>query len=524
MKKEFKATRFPSPEFQQEIQKCATPYRGNPAPINHTLQALAAPPLNCKTVIFEREYVDKDYQDEYAAFYSRAFKKYPPRAVRLHFFAADLTDADIPKLETVVPPTAHLGFLVLRPTDLQRVGRTVLKPTLKDPDREFIHCLGEFQAHILGQRFTVQAMPFIQQDTQVGACAQASLWMVARYLSRRFGHREFLPGEINQFAKAKGAWGRVRPAEKGLYWNQMLNALEAMGLSAWSYKMDEFDECSKHIDAALVLPPNSTVAEQAQHLLQVRLLKFADIAYRYIESGLPVIFGTSNHALVGIGHTYDYAVPAQVAIQRIPAFLTHNDNTGPYGTMPISTTAAGLTFAQVEDLIAVVPMEVTLRGEAAEVMARRAITTFLRFPTANPLFPTYKDLICQLRPEFNALLDKLEFRTFLTPSVDFQKKLRADAGGGQFDRAVADRLIELDYPKFIWVTEISSPTLLNYPKREDRKCLGRVIVDSTAPSRTWGEIAVHFCDFLGMLDRQTGKASTWENVPNTTPFGHQVVK
>jgi hypothetical protein len=157
-------------------------------------------------------------------------------------------------------------------------------------------------------------------------------------------------------------------------------------------------------------------------------------------------------------------------------------------------------------------------------MARRAIATFLKLPTRNPLFPTYKDLICRLRPEFGPLLERLEFRTFLAPSVDFQKKLRADSVGGQFSDAVAGRLIELDYPKFIWVTEISSPTLLNYPKREDRKCLGRVIVDSTAPSRTRGEMAVHFCDFLGMLDRQTGDAPAWEDVRNTTPFGHQIVR
>jgi len=521
MKKEFKATKFPSPQFDQELQKCTTPYQGNKTPIEE-IKALASAPLGCKTVIFEREYVDKDYQDEYAAFYSRAFKKYEPRATRLHFFAADLTQADIPRLESVVPADAYLGFLVLRPTDLQRVGRTILKPALKNLDQEFVHCLGEFSAHILGQKFTVNAMPFIQQDTQVGACAQASLWMVARYLSRRFGHREFLPAEINQFAKAKGAWGRILPADKGLYWNQMLDALEAMGLSAWSYRIDEFDDCSKHIDAAVNLPPTPTVAQLADHLQQVRLLKLADIAYRYIESGLPVVFGTDNHALVGIGHTYDHAAQANVAIQRIPAFITHNDSSGPYGIMPVSTSAPGLSFAKVEDLIAVVPGEVTLRAEAAEVMARRAIAKLLDLLTNNPKFSTYKDLICQLRLEFNGLLDKLEFRTFLTPSVAFQKKLRADAAAGQFSSVLAGRLVELDYPKFIWVTEISSPTLLNFPKREDRKCLGRVIVDSTAPSPTWGEMVVHFCDFLGMLDRQTGVALPWEHLPDTTPFCHQI--
>jgi hypothetical protein len=191
--------------------------------------------------------------------------------------------------------------------------------------------------------------------------------------------------------------------------------------------------------------------------------------------------------------------------------------------MPIPASAVpGLTFAKVEDIIAVVPLEVTLRGEAAEVMARKAIDSFLKLQTGNAGFPTYKDLIHQLRPEFKNLLDKLEYRTFLMPSVEFQKKLRADGNDKALSSALAERLIELDYPKFIWITEISSSTLLNHPKRQDRKCLGRVIIDSTAPSRTQGEMVIHFCDFLGMLDRQTGVAQPWEHLPNTTPFGHQI--
>ncbi len=523
MKKEFHTTKFPSPEFTRELVKCATPYRGNPGPINQTLQALAAAPLNCKTVIFEREYVDKDYQDEYAAFYSRAFKKYPPRAVRLHFFAGDFSDADIPQLESVAPPNVYLGFLVLRPTDLQRVGRTILKPILKNADTEFVHCQAEFSAHILGQKLTVKGMPFTQQDTQVGACAQASLWMVARYLSRRFGHREFLPGEINQLAKSKGGMGRVLPAELGLTWKQMLDALEGMGLSAWSYAIGQFDECSSHIDAALPLDPNATTDQKEQHRRRVRSLKLADIAYRYIESGLPVIFGTTNHAFVGIGHTYDHAAQAKAAIQRIPGFITHNDGSGPYQTIPLPASGnPGLTFAQVEDVIAVVPIEVTLRAEAAEVMARHAIQNALNLPTQNANFPTFKDMMGHLRPEFQGILDQLEFRTFLVPSVEFQKQLRLESKAGRFNSELANKLIALDYPKFIWVTEISSSSLLNHLKREDRQCLGRVITDSTAPSRTRGEMVVHFCDLLGMLDRQTGRAQPWEHLPNTTPFGHQI--
>ena len=54
---------------------------------------------------------------------------------------------------------------------------------------------------------------------------------------------------------------------------------------------------------------------------------------------------------------------------------------------------------------------------------------------------------------------------------------------------VGKKLLVLDYPKYVWVTEISSPVLLDQPDKKQRKCLGCVIVDSTAPKSTAGVIA-----------------------------------
>ena len=148
------------------------------------------------TVIIEDDYVDKDYQDEFTAFYSRAFKIYTQRCTRLHFFAKDIP-TDTSFLDLGRFREQYLGFIVLRPTDLQKIGRPILKPFINDPNTEFVSCKAKFYSHIAGEKFTIDAMPFIQQDTQVGACAQAALWMVARYMSQRFGYREFMPGEIN---------------------------------------------------------------------------------------------------------------------------------------------------------------------------------------------------------------------------------------------------------------------------------------------------------------------------------------
>ena len=295
----------------------------------------------------------------------------------------------------------YLGFIVIRPTDLQRMGRTILTPPITDPHTQFVHCQTVFTAHILGEEFRVKGMPFTQQDTQVGACAQASLWMLARYMSRRFGYREFLPAEINQLAKAHLAIGRPMPADRGLNSIQMLDALQGMGFSALSYSRTAVDDCSPHIARAFPVDPQTAPDAQRQQREVQRIAKLADITYRYIESGLPVILGTANHALVAIGHTYDPAKAVTVAIQRIPAFLVNNDNAAPYGEMPLfGPSPSHLSFLEVQSILAVVPPEVALRGEEAEAMAAACIEKFLTRPWDNHQPKTYRDWITDnLRPD-----------------------------------------------------------------------------------------------------------------------------
>lgn len=60
MKKVFRITSFlTGNDFWDQLRKAASPYGGNKYPIQSTLEALRDPPLNCKTVVFERDYVDK---------------------------------------------------------------------------------------------------------------------------------------------------------------------------------------------------------------------------------------------------------------------------------------------------------------------------------------------------------------------------------------------------------------------------------------------------------------------------------
>ena len=529
MKKRY-SIEYPGTEgFLARLAKAVLPYEGNFNPIIRLLAQLQNPPLSCQTVLFEYDYVDKDYQDEFSAFYAKAFKRYPARCTRLHFFGGRIplrVRLNLGRYRKV-----YLGFLIVRPTDLQRVGRTILRPTLTDHDHQFIHCQADFYAHILGERFTVRGMPFIQQDSQVGACAQASLWMVARYFSARFGLREYLPAQINQLAKATLALGRTLPAEHGLNEWQMLDALQGMGISALSYTLRELDDCSSFLDAAFPVdkpaPDNSNAATIAVQRSRQQTAKLADIAYRYIESGLPVILETNNHAFVAIGHTYTHAANVVAAIQRIPAFIVHNDNTGPYGELLLfpQTGKEPMTFQDVERIITVLPAEVSLRGEEAEARARKAFEELLKQePQDKTQGATIGDLLLKrLRPELAPAFAQLEYRTYLILSTDFQKTLRDAIKARKFNRRLGTQMVLLDYPKYVWVTEVSNPSLLDKPGRTDRQCLGRVVIDSTAPAQTRSEIVVHCGDFVLFSDRNAEtESSELDYFPNSSPFFHKV--
>lgn len=481
-----------------------------PAPLNNILSVMRK---SAKCVVTETEYIDKDYQDELSAFYCKSFKNYLHRCYRLHFFSEDISTSLDP-IDLSQYKECYLGFSILRPQDLRKVGRTVLSPLINSGDSVFVTCHARFRAHILGTMFEVDGMPFLQQDSQVGACAQAALWMVARYMSGRYGHREYLPSEINQLAYIGKTPGRPLPGDRGLTLAQILNALLSMGYSAEIYCADEsLNLCAPHVDRAFPIVDAEAEVTTAR---QWRM-KLADIVYRYIESGLPVLLCTANHAVVAIGHTYDPNASGEVHIQRIPSFIAHNDNTGPYIDVPIQKEAA-VCFAKIEAAIVLAPREVTLRGEEAEDIVSDHIYGLLEKESFR------KSIIAQ-NSCYEEWIKHLEFRTYLRPSVEFQQDLRACIGNPSSDYSsdVARRLLNLDYPKFIWVSEISSSSLLNHKSRHERKCLGRIVVDSTAPSGTKCIIAVHFADLLFLHNRQLSHTEpSIIPFPKTTPFKHKL--
>src|SRR5487761_469832 len=85
-------------------------------------------------VLIERNYIDKDYRSTYYHFYSKKGQTYRADCVRLHFF--DATVRLHPDRLALTGPHARLsdhyfGYIVLRPTGVYTIGRSVLTPGVR---------------------------------------------------------------------------------------------------------------------------------------------------------------------------------------------------------------------------------------------------------------------------------------------------------------------------------------------------------------------------------------------------------
>ena len=85
------------------------------------------------TAVVEMQYIDRDYAEAHARFYSHSFTDYDSRCTRYHFFAADsITEDDFnPYNESGDKPwkklrSSYLGYSVIRPSNPDTVGRSCL--------------------------------------------------------------------------------------------------------------------------------------------------------------------------------------------------------------------------------------------------------------------------------------------------------------------------------------------------------------------------------------------------------------
>ena len=159
---------------------------------------------------------------------------------RLHFFASDKVNRELlskaaanHKPSRMLLNKHYLGFIVLRPIEGARFGRTVLKwfkdnetayPRITTPSRRYI-------AHIAGVRLKVRGLAWQQQDRGVSACATIGLWTTLHSSAFDIHHGVPTTVDITSGAHSGAPMGNRMYPSTSLPEPQLLEAIKKQGLA-----------------------------------------------------------------------------------------------------------------------------------------------------------------------------------------------------------------------------------------------------------------------------------------------------
>lgn len=461
----------------------ATPYPavgGNNRPVENCISTLID--HGATTVVIQRRVHDPDFAAEYSAYYSRQFASVSRWCTRLHFFSAPAVSGGpvLPFLDGVATDT-YLGFLTLRPVSRAPIGASILAGALATG---FLRSSDEFPVNLAGVTFNVKGTPFMQQDNAVGACAQASIWMSLRTLRKREGDRAHDPAQITDAATKYFIHGRVRPNRQGLTIDQMTEAVRAAGYSPHRIPLGTIDSATG--------TTNLNVGQ-----LQMSRLHL----HAYVESEIPVLLvlfpPSGGHAVTIIGHTWTDAPTADQiitvtftngagsqiafrhAVSHVPEYIVHNDNTGPYRSLPQqSTLGSEYSLSSAAFAIPLLPADVFMTGEEALTfgmnLASQIFESLKVKAGANAIDAAIAGLTCRLQ-----LAEK--------------RKLRKWAANVTMANELREALRVIDLPRRVWVFELhASAHYGTHGTANAATLVGIVLIDPTGDVLDASLLLAHF--------------------------------
>jgi hypothetical protein len=436
----------------------------NDQPLRRCLEVAQLGGAAC--VVRETRYLDLDYRSEFSAFYSRTFAAIPDSATRLHFFRTQLAAE---QLWTLPPDHGYLGYVVVRPSPIGQVGRTMLVPP---PDLAAAIRTGVTdEVNFFGQRLTVTGVPFMQQDTQLGRCAHAAAW-VCHYTSVRRGQVSRRPmAQFGLSVDPSVSLSRLVPSE-GLTALQIMDLLRSFELAPRFYNVKQLPSSTAHPSWA-VRPTKIPTTVPIPHpgLWDDRIIQ---IACRYLNSGIPVLVGTADHAFVLCGYQRE---PRKAGRDWI-RFIRQDDQWGPYievSSVFNDSDQAGNQYAPWQLLIAPLPDKLWLPAEPAEGSGGVRLEELATGVVAAV-------------PEAQVLLDRIQsgrltLRTYAASSNDWKVAL-----AGRVAPDLVREYRTARFSRYIWVVEAID--------REARTAgqpsvLGEAIFDATSSDSDPNPLAVH---------------------------------
>lgn len=267
--------------------------------------------LAAKTIVVEQGYVDRDFLEDFAAYYVRCFEPYERFCTRLHFFDRRFSSDEFQHLlegkssaaEVKALCQSYLGFVVVKRLPRTIIGRTCLRTYLPEGRRHY-PIIRNYEVSLYGLRLVVRSLAFQEQDRVAAACATSALWSTFHGTGILFHHHIPSPVEITTSASSAAFPGLRYLPSKGLNLMQMASAIRGVGL-------------------------------EPTHVRAGSLDIVRDTVYAYVKGGIPVML---------IGALEEHPAPAKVEPAEYHAIVATGFSLGGAG---VATRTPGATVAEV---------------------------------------------------------------------------------------------------------------------------------------------------------------------------------
>ena len=435
------------------------------------------------SILVEHDYVDKDYRSTFYNFYAKKGRSYRDDCVRLHFFDTDVKFSAL-QLELSCADRRledhYFGYIVLRPTIVATLGRSILSPDIRIGARGNA-IQSRHRVHLLGYSLSVSGFPSMAQHTDIAVCAHVSCWAILRHYSERFPqHKEFLVHDITRIAK---------PFDPG-------GLTPSMGLTVY--------EAERIFQAAGCFPIVVFKRNDSDSKFFAQLLG-------YLESGFPLFVEIRNraHAIVVAGYSWRDVSTAPSSRNshvwsQVESLLAVDDNLLPYSAVALraaATTDSNTTHYTTDDFSAFIvplPEKIFYPANAIESFSSGVLDS-------------------SIRKALNLPEERILLRRYFITTIS---ALRRYARGyrSQMGDELVNLLMNLKTAQFVWLVEYATEQ-----QWSQGHIAARMVIDATAspndPLPIW---LCHNHELALVFDRSSGQlraVSVDLRRPRHTPLG-----
>ncbi|MEA4839372.1 MAG: hypothetical protein VB110_00015 [Bacteroidales bacterium] len=373
---------------------------------------------NNLTVIMETDYVDKVYRNSFYGYYSTKLRKYGRECIRLSFFEPDINEQSftLKTLDEELIKKSFLGFLVIRPLSSSCIGRNVISPKAKKTVLNHMRiCTVGIDTTVFGFKLKATGFPHSSQDGETMSCAENSIWSILEFFGNKYPeYKPVMPYDIIELLKPF-SYERQIPS-CGLTFEQISVALQGQGFGCKVYAKEN--------------------------------PMFREVFTCYIESGIPLVICLEDkegqgHAVVCIGRKdlHPSAIDAYCRVdilgvecycwnQSVEDFIFNDDNLPCYQSVKFSNpiTYSGTEGWEITHIVVPLHSRVYLDAELA-IKASNYIAKNKIDIESGSVIKTF-------------LVSNRCYREYLLKCFEFSEKARW-------------KLLQINMPKFVWVTEIS---------------------------------------------------------------------